>query len=76
MDKKTQVVKMLIFPKLIHVFNTILSKTPKGVFYETGWADSTVYTKTESARNNQDSPKEQLGRITCLIDITLFTKLS
>lgn len=36
MDKKTHVVKMLIFPKLIHVLNTILLKTPKGIFYGSG----------------------------------------
>lgn len=43
MDKKTQVVKMLTFPKLIHVFNAMLLKTPKGICYGSGWADSTGY---------------------------------
>jgi len=37
---------MLIFPKLTQVFNVILLKIPKGIFYGTGWADSTVYVET------------------------------
>lgn len=36
MDKKTQEVKMLIFPKLIHVFNAILLKILKGALYGIG----------------------------------------
>ena len=75
MDKKTGVVKMLIFPKFTQVFNVILLKIPKGIFYGTRGADSASYVETSRARNNQDVPEEQLGRRTGLADIILAMKI-